>query len=149
YNPNATSINSIGPEETNELYEINKNVFTKPLGLMIDHENVHNKCLKFNHKTLDVDVLYYGVKLDQDGYPMVLEKSAEALAAYMNHIEIRKRFFMRQATVDQEQIARNDRDSAIAQARTPSSISQNEIDMLLNSMTSSNRKKHNVQFRGF
>lgn len=149
YNPDATSINELGPDETNALYEINKNIFTRPLGLMIDHRNEGNKCLKFNHKEIDVDVLYNGVVLDSDGYPMIHDKSAEALAAYMNHIEVRKKFFMRQASADQEQIARMDRNLAIAHARTPNSLSQNEIDMLLNSMTSSNRKKHNIQFRGF
>jgi len=146
YNVDATSINVIEPEVP-AVYEVNKNIFTVPLGIMIPFENDNNCCLSFNHKSLAVDVLYTGTVVDENGYPKVTEKTKIAIAYFMNYIAVRKRFNMKLADANMLNLAMEEKDQKIANARTPDAISQNEEDELFNVMTSSNRKRHNMQHR--
>jgi hypothetical protein len=146
YNPDATSFDSI-QDDSVTTYVINKEVFTKPLGRMIPYENVNNQCLHFNFESIDIDVLYESLMKDDSGYPMVPEKTLWGLAHYLQYIEIRKRFYMKESTGDQVQLAKTEMEQAVAQARTPEGLSQNEIDDILNVLTSFNRKRHNMQHR--
>lgn len=146
YNINATNSETLGVETTG-VYEVNKNIYSAPLGRMIDFSNDDNKTLRFNFKELAVDVLYVGIQVDTDGYPKVSQKALNAIAHYMNFIDVRWKYNLKQADINMATLAENDKNKAIAQARTPNSISQNEMDDLLNVLTSSNRKKHNFQFR--
>lgn len=146
YNENATNFSVINPSES-VVYEVNKNVFSRPRGFLIPFENDNNCCLKFNYKEMDVDVLYYGTVVDAEGYPKVPNKTIEAIANYMFFIDTRKRFHMKQVDGNMMALATADKNLAIAQARTPDSLSQNEMDQILNVLTSSNKKRHNLQMR--
>lgn len=146
YNPDATHINDIGLNNYS-LYSINKNVFTGPLGLMVNFTNSKNHCLSFNFKEGDIDVLYAGTVLDEDKYPMMPEKSLEAVAYYMNYIAIRMAFNMKQSTGDQLQLAKKEMEQAIAAAKSPEWLSNNEYNSILDVMTTHNRKRYNLQHR--
>lgn len=146
YNPDATQSEDIGGETT-ALYEVNKNVFTAPLGRMIDFTNDNNTCLHFNFKSIKVDVLYTGTVVDADGYPKVPDKTLEAIAHYMNYIDVRAKYNLKQADANQHALAEREKNQALAQARTPDALSVNEMDDLLNVLTSWNRKRHNIQLR--
>lgn len=146
YNPNATNVNNLD-SETPIVYEVNKNVFSRPLGLMIDFENDDNKCLHFNHKWLPVDVLYVGTPTDSDGYPKVPEKVIWALAYFMHFLDVSVKYNMKQVDLNAKKEAEREKDIAIAQARVPDWVSTNETDDILNALTSFNRKQHNRQRR--
>lgn len=146
FNPDATQYELVNPVLVNT-YVVNKHVFTQPLGPMIPFVNDQNKCLRFNFKEIDVDVLYVEMLRDDEGFPKVPEKTLEAIAYYMHYLKVRIDFFKKSATKDQEQTAKGDMEQAVAQARTPSFLSQNEIDDMLNVLTSFNKKRHNYQHR--
>ncbi len=146
FNEDATTEDE-DQDDVPKVYEINKNIFSEPLGELIDFENDNNCCLKFNWREKEVDVLYRGKVLDSSGYPMVPEKTLRAIAYYMWYVNIRKKFNMRQADGNMLAVARDEKDIRIAQARTPEALSQNEVDDLLNAATSFNRKRHNFQHR--
>lgn len=129
------------------VYEVNRNVFSHALGDLIDFENEGNKCLHFNHKELDVDVLYVYTPMDQDGYPRIPEKTLEAIAHYCWYVKVRQDFYKGRATGDMLRLAQDEKDVAISQGRTPDFLSDNERDDILNVLTSSNKKQHNRQFR--
>jgi hypothetical protein len=129
------------------VYELNKNIFSEPLGRLVDFENENNKCLHFNYRELDVDVLYIFTPMDADGYPRLPEKTLEAVAHYCWYLQVRKDYYKGRANGEMLSLARDEKDVALAQGRTPEYISDNERDDLLNVITSHNRKVHNLQSR--
>lgn len=146
YNESATNFNSINDNSVTT-YVVNSKVFSKPLGAMLSHKNVNNECLYFNFESIAVDVLYVSLLKDADGYLKLTEKAFEALAHYMHYIHIRKKFNMKEASGDQVTLAKEEMERAVAHARTPNAMSQNEIDDILNVFTSWNKKRHNLQHR--
>jgi hypothetical protein len=149
YNPDATNINDLGNPGIGTLYEVNKKVFTGPLGRLVDYTNEENHCLEFNFKDAEVDVLYSGTVVDEDGYPKLAEKTLEAVSYYLHYIEMRKKFYSKQADRGMLEESKQEKDRALAAARTPSSLSVNETNEILNGWTSFNRKRHNLQMRKF
>lgn len=147
YNPDATNYDNLGDNDAPAVYEVNKSVFSLPLGPMIDYQNDNNCCLSFNYKEGKVDVLYRGKIVDARGYPKLPEKTLTALAYWMQYLHIRKRFNMQMAGGDQLNLAKSEYETRAAQARVPDSLSKNEADAMLNTMVDFNRKQHNLQFR--
>ncbi len=147
YNPDVSDSEELDDSSVTNVYTVNQNVFSAPLGSMIDFVNQDNHCLNFNWKDKDVDVLYSGSVVDENGYFMLPEKTLEAVCYYLFFIEIRKRFYMKTADINMLKQAEKDKDQKVAQARTPSALSQNEQDMILNVFTSMNKKRHNRQKR--
>lgn len=148
YNPAATNVDDLGPDDSTSLYEVNKNVFDAPLGNMLNFQNDQNCCLSFNIKERDILVLYRGKVVDSEGYPMVPDKTITAIARWCILNDVKKRFYSNQSSADHLALADKDYKVAIAQARTPDSLGLNESDQLLNALTTHNRKLYNRQYRG-
>lgn len=148
FNPTATDSENINEEDIN-LYEVNENIFYAPFTGMIDYQNDDNCCLSFNNKQMDIDVLYWGEILDEQGYPMVTEKVIDAIAYYYHYVKIRRKFNSAQVSGDVLQLAKDEAERRIANARTPESMNIQENNEMLNGLTTFNRKKHNLPFRKF
>lgn len=155
--PDALVNYGIGPDgkwindcenDVPQVYEVNKNVFARNLGPMVPFQNDNNCCLHFNFRTGFVDVLYRGKIVDERGYPKLPEKTLTALAYWMQYMDVRKKFNMQLASPAQLELAKQEYNQRVAQARVPDSLSANESDDLLNSLVDFNRKQHNLQFRG-
>ena len=102
--------------------------------------------LYFNQNYGKVHVLYKGVLCnDEDGLPLVTEKEVEALAAYIAYITKQKAAWRINDinSLRMSEIAKADWMRLCAQARVPKSISQNDMDRILDAATSFNRKHFN------
>jgi hypothetical protein len=135
-------------DEVVEIYEFNKNLINTPLGKKIDFNNENNDALKFDFNNVEVDIIYIGTVTDKEGVPMVPYKTLEAICYFMHFLDVQADFYRQLAPMYMKQSAEQDSDNALARARTPDFISDNQMDAILNTMTSFNRKKHNRKLRG-
>jgi hypothetical protein len=147
YNADATTTEYLGEGTSEGVYVVNEKVFSRPLGSLINFNNKENHCLEFNFKSRKVDVLCILTLLDENGYPKLPEKTLEAVCYYLHYIEMRKRFNANQCNANQMDLAKREKDTAVASARTPTAISDNEYNMILDVWTSFNRKRYNRQTR--
>lgn len=121
-------------------------VVSRAVGNYVDFEHRDGK-LFFNFENGMVDVIYRDIAKDSEGYPLIPEKAVEAFAYYLNYLEVQADFNNGMANGQQVQFAYQQKERAIAQARTPSAVSDNEMDALLNTLLSSARKKPNTPHR--
>lgn len=103
--------------------------------------------LIFQKDGIDVDVVLKKIVTDQDGYPYLTIKGADALIYYANYIEVQKEYFRKIADIYMFREAERLKRVAMSQARVPDSVTDNQWNNLLNSMTTHNRKRFNVPFR--
>lgn len=147
YNEDATDQDNLGVPTTAGLYEVNRSVFEMPLGRMINFQNDNNCCLSFNIKERDVMVLYHGRILDADQATMVPDTTIAAIAAYCNLYEVTKRFNRNQASPAHVQLAQDEYNRLVSQARVPDGLGINEMNDALDVASSMNRKRYNRQHR--
>lgn len=96
-----------------------------------------------------INILYHGEQLDEDGLPQITMKEAVAIADFIAYIELNKkaiktnnRIAMEMATAARQQwLVHCDK------ARQPDYISQNEMDMILDALSSWNRKKKGYSYK--
>lgn len=96
-----------------------------------------------------INILYHGEQLDEDGLPQLTMKEAVAIADFIAYTELNKKAIRTNnnaamtmaATAKQSWLFHCDK------ARQPDYISQNEMDMILDSLTSWNRKKRGYSYK--
>lgn len=76
-------------------------------------------------------VFYHGRVGDERGYPLITPEEALACAYYVNFVSVQKRYFMREATVQDFQLAQQLKDQHISQARLAPIGSSNALDKVL------------------
>jgi|GEM_PF-2268346 len=84
--------------------------------------------------------------VDDDNLPLFTEKQIEAIATYCAYIYTRRNAFAGIKGLDLA-FMKSEADKAIASARIPDYISDNEWDRVLDAKTSFNRKSYNKSFR--
>ena len=147
-NPNLQD-EEVASDVTAIVYQMNGQVVTRPVGALIDFKVVgKNLSVHVNYNNLPVDIIYVGTVVDEEGYPMVPYKTLVAIVNYMNYLNMKAAYYSKQIDHNMYQEAKQDMTSAIANARTPDWMNQNQTNELLTILTSSNRKKHNRSFRG-
>lgn len=97
----------------------------------------------------EVNVLYKGIYMDEDGLPLLNDKEVFAIATYCAYIHFFKKGLMTkdQATVQLAQILKKEWLRACDQARIAEHISQNQINDILDVMTSWDRKVYNMSYK--
>lgn len=90
-----------------------------------------------------VFVLAEAKVLDSEGLPMITEKQASAIADWCAYIYTQRNAFAGIKGIDLMYMKKN-ADMAIASARVPENVSENEWDMVLDAKTSFGRKGFNV-----
>lgn len=96
-----------------------------------------------------INILYHGEQLDEDGLPEITMNEAIAIANFIAYVQLNK-----QAKRSNNSIAMQQSQEAWSKwllscdnARKPEYISQNEMDMILDALTSWNRKKRGYSYK--
>jgi hypothetical protein len=117
-------------------------------------DNEGNPILKFDDLYIDavnptigqdlwndrrINVIYRGYISDNDGLIKIKEKEAEYIAYYINYIILQREFF-RNAQRDQSlgeryQLATQLKDQKLKQAKSPTHLTQNQANDILNALT--------------
>ena len=105
--------------------------------------------LYFTEPYSAVNILYHGTYADEDGLPYLNIKEVDAIALYIVYTD---GFKKARQTHDQatQQMAMLDKqlwDKACSAARVPMSVSQNEMNEILDANTSWNRKMYAKSFK--
>jgi len=122
-----------------------------PVGLYVNYVwEDRNDVLRFNsvYEGIDIDVIYTTMIADKEGFPYVKDSVIDALCYYNHYLDVQKDYFMKRADINMLTVAKNAYEQAVAQGRSPESVSDNQWDRLLEHMTSYNRKVHRHPWRG-
>lgn len=96
-----------------------------------------------------INLLYHGEQLDEDGLPEITMKEAVAIADFIAYIELNKKAIRTNNRVAMEQASRANQQWLLHcdKARQPEFLSQNEMDMILDALSSWNRKKKGYSYK--
>ena len=124
---------------TNQLY---------PSGKYIKYTREENR-LWLADRFETVNILYKGVLVDATGLPSLDEKEIDAIATYFAYTSMFKKALVTkdQATMQLAAILENMWKTKCTQARVPDYINQNEMDEILNALSSWDRKRFGKSFK--
>lgn len=134
-----------------EQYIEHRKSFHQPLyqsGKFIPYERVGD-ILYFDRAYRQVNILYRGIVLDDDGLPEITDKEALALATYCAYISKYKEA-LKTNNANIMQLANTLKQQWLVQcdqAKTDQYLSQNEWDQILEAKTNWNRKVHSKSFK--
>lgn len=115
-----------------------------PIGQLVPYEIIgKNKkiLLKEPMKGQQVNIIYRGQILDDDGLPSLSPKEVEAIATYLAYWNTRKNMFLKDPTAEKLfAVSKQEAELAIAAAKIPEYVSQNFWDQLLSAKTRMDRK---------
>ena len=134
-----------------EQYIERRKSFHDPLyqnGKFIKYERVGDT-LYLDRPYTQVNILYRGIVLDDDGLPELTDKEALAIATYCAWITKYKEGLMtnNQNIVQMANTLKQQWNVQVDQARTDQYLSQNEWDQILDAKTNWNRKVHSKSYK--
>lgn len=138
-------------EEVDELlssepYLLKSNYVPKLIGQFESYEYDH-PVMKFNDTDIEVVVEYTGLKVDDEGKPMIPEDATEACLFFCLFTKTQSDYLLKKVDINMMRETERWKDTTIAQARaslTMSTLNTNERDKLMNIMVSMDRKAFNV-----
>ncbi len=144
YNGYSLDINAV---ETSKpmILPLDQMPVNSPVGNYIDYEH-NGDHLKFNEENVSVDIIVRIIQVDKDGYPFMTDKSAMAFAYWLNFVATQRLYFSKMADNSMLQIADELYRVSAAKARTPEAIGKNEMDDIMNVLTSMNRKFYDLPY---
>lgn len=147
---NDTENGDLGSAFT-EAYIEHRKAFHDPLyqsGKFIKYERVGNT-LYFDRPYRQVNILYRGVILDDEGLPEITDKEANAIATYCAYItKYKEGLKTNNANIIQLATALEQKwYKQCDQARVPEYLNQNEMDQILDAKTNWNRKIHSKSYK--
>lgn len=97
----------------------------------------------------NVNILYKGVILDEEGLPYLNYKEVEAIANYCAYVKTRKDGMIAKdkATIEIAMMLKAEWERSCQHARTPISLNQNDWNDILEAKNSWDRKRFNVSFK--
>lgn len=106
--------------------------------------------LYFDKNYGNVNILYKGIVLDDDGLPELSDKEAIAIATYVAYVQKYKQGLTTNNgnIIQIANMLKNDWLRYCDAARVPSSISQNDMNEILEAKNSWDRKMYNVSYKG-
>ena len=149
----TSNIKEFGDRQSSytENYIESRKAFLDPLyirGKYVDYKRVGDKL--YINKGLDkVLVLYHGIILDEEGLPMINDKEAIAIAEYIAYtykykeaIRTNNQYILKMAwDLKQQWLFHCDA------ARVPEYISQEEMNQILDTLSSWDRKRYNKSYK--
>lgn len=135
-----------------EGYIESRKAFNDPLyisGRFAKYERVGNKIYINSGYTGPINILYRGVILDDDGLPELTDKEVDAIAAYCAYTVKFKQYLQtnNKEILQAAQLLQSEWNRLCDAARVPDYMSQNEINSILDSKTSWNRKVFNKAYK--
>lgn len=96
-----------------------------------------------------IHILYKGIEADEQGLPYLNEKESLAVATFVAWVKMRKEAYITRnaETMKFAQTLEQDWLKRCSQARVPESISQNDMNEILDASTNWNRKVFNKSFK--
>lgn len=137
-----------------ENYIESRKAFTNPLyisGKFVKYERVGDKLYIDSGYTGKINILYRGVILDDDGLPELTDKEVDAIAAYCAYTVKFKEYLMNhnRDTLEASNMLKNEWNRLCDAARVSNYINQNEMNQILDSKTSWNRKVYNKSLKKY
>lgn len=134
-----------------EHYIEHRKAFRNPLyarGKFIKYEKV-GSMLYFDRPHEQINILYRGILVDDNGLPQITDSEARALATYLAYvIKYKEGIMTNNASIIQlAEDLRLKWLTQVDQARNDYYLSQNEIDQVLDAKTSWDRKQFNRSFK--
>ena len=144
--PNG-DINSAYVEEYIESRKDNKHPLYQG-GKFIKYERVGDT-LYFAQPYGQINILYKGVVLDEDGLPELTDKEALAIATYCAYVTKFKEGLMtnNKNLIEVADMLKQQWNIRCDQARVTDYINQNEMDQILEAKSNWNRKIHNKSYK--
>lgn len=144
--PNG-DINSAHVEE----YIESRKQFKNPLyqrGKFVKYERVGDT-LYLSEPYGQINILYKGVVLDDDGLPELTDKEANAIATYCAYVTKFKEGLMTNNSniISVANLLKQQWNVQCDQARVTDYLNQNEMDQILEAKTNWNRKIHNKSYK--
>lgn len=117
-------------------------------GKLVHYYEVNDR-IYFNEFFPKVNVLYRGIEVDEEGLPLLNDKEVFAIATYCAYAHYFKRGLMTKdnSTMQLAQILKKDWLRACDAARVVEHISQNQMNDILDVMTSWDRKVYNISYK--
>lgn len=136
-----------------EQYIEHRKSFHDPLyqsGKFIKYERVGDT-LYLDRNYGQVNILYRGIVLDDNGLPELTDKEALAIATYCAYITKYKEALMTNNTniMQMANTLKQQWNVQCDHARTPEYINQNEMDQILDAKTNWNRKVHSKSWKPY
>lgn len=91
----------------------------------------------------EVTVYYQGVITDDDGYPYLTERQAEAISYYIAYVMNHRKLMQGMGDANLVAYLKNEWLAKCSQARVPIQFTQNAFDNILDAQSSWNRKRWN------
>lgn len=122
---------------------------SEPSGQYIPYEVTETGIMiQSNGPDVEYDILYEGLVGDDEGFPKLNQREAEAISYFLAYITVHKRMGMKiEKDGNLVQYYYQLWSKACRNARVPEKFSQNFIDSVLNVKTSMNRKTYNRSLR--
>lgn len=135
-----------------EAYTEAKKIFRDPLyisGKYVKYQQVGNTLFLDRHYCDNINILYRGEVLDDDGLPQITNKEANAIAMFCLYITLFKQGMStsNSSILQQSQIAEQKWLVQCDQARVPDYLSQNDMDKILDATSNWNRKVHGKSYK--
>lgn len=134
-------------EQYIEYWKYNKSLLYD-YGVLLNYQMRENTLL-FDKDYKNVLVLYRKQILDEEGFPYINSKEAEAIAAYCAYTDLYKQA-IRTRDPNTYQMAQNIKLEWVRlceRARVPEKVSQNDMNRILDVMTSFDRKSYGKSFK--
>lgn len=134
-------------EQYIEYWKYNKSLLYD-YGVLLNYQMRENTLL-FDKDYKNVLVLYRKQILDEEGFPYINSKEAEAIAAYCAYTDLYKQA-IRTRDPNTYQMAQNIKlewTRLCERARVPEKVSQNDMNRILDVMTSFDRKSYGKSFK--
>lgn len=124
---------------TNELYMSGK---------LLNYSRVGDK-LYFTEPYNVVNILYKGEHIDDDGLPYLNDKEVEAIATYCAYVEMKKKGIQTRdaGTLQISKMLEQDWMKACSSARIPKDVSNNDMNQVLDALSSWDRKRYGKGFK--
>lgn len=117
-------------------------------GKFVKYERVGDT-LYFTEPYSQINILYKGVLLDEDGLPKLTDKEALAIATYCAYVSKFKEGLMTNNgnIIQTANVLKHQWNVQCDQARVSEYINQNEMDQILEAKSNWNRKLHNKSYK--
>lgn len=142
YQPNQVLFTvAESPEISNDLSHLEeiKKVIPHIIGEYINYSK-DGKCLTFKETDITVGIEYNTMALDEKGYPKVPDQAEEAVIYYVAWIHFLGEFMAGRLDGQRMQYWEELKERKMREAKLDHRMSQNQIDQLLNTLSSFDRK---------
>lgn len=104
--------------------------------------NQEGNCLVFNETDINIGIEYNTIGVDKNGYPLIPDQAEEAVVYYVAWIHYLGEFMATRLDGQRMQYFEQLKERKMREARLDHRLSQNQIDKLLNTVTSFDRKAY-------